>query len=408
MKKEYEHWVALSYANKDEEKYQIATKAAAELESIFQDGFFWDRKNVEELSKAEDFKEKLRKLFGSAKYAVILWSDNYIQAPFAQVELEKIYEKERENEECCYYIIDIGGDITDTKYHNQLDIHKEGWEKELKDIIHNRIKKNILKDTIASAKEKEDYGVYVQTLKRESNLAQWHKDYDWNLFALQYVGKDGKEIANTVLWGKTWDYIEDNFKSIMEVLPQNGQKTLRICLNCHLSIAFMLGYRYGDMEKRPFKKNLQLYSGNQVTPFDFRGCTEKYKKEKPPVEIYSENSGEKGDVIYIISLTNKANPGILKEVKLFLEKESIVYSKVYLLQQELEIHNPSELMNIAEFISDHIFQKAKIPGQTIHLFMRTMAPLAFLLGGKSDFWGHVQLYDFFQNRGTYGASLKKI
>ena len=283
MKKEYEHWVALSYANKDEEKYQIATKAAAELESIFQDGFFWDRKNVEELSKAEDFKEKLRKLFGSAKYAVILWSDNYIQAPFAQVELEKIYEKERENEECCYYIIDIGGDITDTKYHNQLDIHKEGWEKELKDIIHNRIKKNILKDTIASAKEKEDYGIYVQTLKRESNLAQWHKDYDWNLFALQYVGKDGKEIANTVLWGKTWDYIEDNFKSIMEVLPQNGEKTLRICLNCHLSIAFMLGYRYGDMEKKPFKKNLQLYSGNQVTPFDFRGCTGKYKKEKLPV-----------------------------------------------------------------------------------------------------------------------------
>lgn len=64
-------------------------------------------------------------------------------------------------------------------------------------------------------------------------------------------------------------------------------------------------------------------------------------------------------------------------------------------------------MNIAEFISDHIFQKAKIPGQTIHLFMRTMAPFAFLLGGKSDFWGHVQLYDFFQNRGTYWGKFEE-
>ena len=59
MEKEFKYLLALSYANKDEEQYQIATKAAAELENIFQDKFFWDRKNEEELSRAEEFKEKI-------------------------------------------------------------------------------------------------------------------------------------------------------------------------------------------------------------------------------------------------------------------------------------------------------------------------------------------------------------
>lgn len=406
MEKEFKYLLALSYANKDEEQYQIATKAAEELGNIFQDEFFWDRRNEEELSRAEEFEEKLRKLFRSAKYAVILWSDNYINAPFSQVELEEIYRKERAEKKCCYYIIDIGKNITDKKYHSQLDVHKENWEEDLKNIIHNRIKRNIIEETINTAQE--DFGVYVQTLKRGSNLAYWHKDYNWNLFALQHLGEDGKEIPNISLWEKTWGYIEKDFEWIMKKLDKNGEKTLRICLNCHLSIAFMLGYIYGDIEQKPSGKKLQLYSGKQITSFDFSGCTERSKKIELPVTVHTENAEENGDVVYIISYMRTEDSRILQKVESFLEKESIAYSKVYLVQKEAEIYKPSDLLDIAESISDHIFQEAKISGRTIHLFMRTTAPLAFLLGGKSDLWGHIQLYDFSQSRDSYATSLKKI
>lgn len=82
------------------------------------------------------------------------------------------------------------------------------------------------------------------------------------------------------------------------------------------------------------------------------------------------------------------------------------YSKIYLFQSKSEIKDAEELEDKAAYINKKM-QEYRSSGNTVHLFLDTLAPLAFLLGGKRTFPGEVKLYEYIAEREEYVASLNR-
>ena len=103
----------------------------------------------------------------------------------------------------------------------------------------------------------------MRTSFAEGNSPTWDTEYDWNLFATEFIESKGRKIKPEYSWINLWDYVKTDFNTIYEHIKSSNQHIkCKINLNCHLSIAFKLGLLYGQLNS-PFSKsrNLVLDSG---------------------------------------------------------------------------------------------------------------------------------------------------
>lgn len=245
----------------------------------------------------------------------------------------------------------------------------------------------------------------IHTLYDNGNNAQWLKDYDWNILAKKYVEK--REIKESYTWEDLWDSISLDFNIIKEELEREKETTRVLHFNCHLSLAYKLGQIYGNLNQPSTNRNLQLLSSNGKITFVFAKDRIE-REEKDFCKDYSGNDMMGSDIICIVSIKKPKNEQILDEVKAFLENENQKYHSIYLFQDERYINSTEELESLADYIYNKMLS-SRIPGRNcrFHLFLDTITPLAFVLGGRRPFSGEVQLYEYLENKATYKKSLTR-
>lgn len=416
QKTTYKYELALSYAHKDE---YIATMIGEEFKNIFQDRFFMDTIQSHELSSASDFKKRLRYLFSKSHYAVILYSENYQHGEFAQVEQQAITELFGKDENPRFFIININDtpvkeDTLDGLTYNLLSLkRKTAVQKKdsIKKIIHEQIKKHIIKDTLAECDC--SYGISVRTLFAEGNTPIWEPQYNWNLFATEFVNAESRTLKPEYTWDDLWNYVKTDFNTIYEHIRISGQRIkCTINLNCHLSIAFKLGLLYGQLNS-PFSqyRNLVLVSG--------KGHCFTFSENRIPAQsgtaafIKEEKCGNDPGADSIVctvsaSLNGRDLSSLWQTQEKSIEEGNISCKKRFLFHRAGNIENADLLEQIVDSLAEQLTAaRADEYAENIHLFLDAPAALAFVLGNHKVFPGKVILYEYDQKQDRYYQSLER-
>ncbi len=406
--------IALSYSHDDK---KIAELVKKELVNVFGDGLFMDEHKPFVLANADNFTEKLKKIFKSANHTVILYSENYDNGQFAKVERDAIIEKaEEKNDYSHIFIINI----------NDCDIYKKlskctyislkipkdedgkSLEEQINYIVHKKIKECIIKESIYETKKSTEYSLNIQTLQNASNPFRWQMDYDWNLLGTAYIGEYGRKIKDSSSWDEFWGYIENEFTMIKDNLNMLPDIVFKLRFNCHLSIAYKLGKMYGDLWQMLEKRNLILVSAIKVKDISFA-----FKREincKVPEDFCIEYDGSNPnnpDIACIISIKQEKNKQILERVKQFLNSCKIECSKIYLFQKEVVIEDVSTLEGMGQYLREKMKELRMDNGCKIHLFADTAAVLMFVLSARTIFPGRVRLYEYIREIDSYEFSLEE-
>lgn len=409
MNKKYE--LALSYANDNHELSEIISN---ELDATFDKAFFKDTLRVDELSVADPFGATLRNIFRNSRFSLILYTEEYKKGQFAPMELREIIKKAEEENSNNFFIIKADDSpveeemLQDAYYITLNPDHfktKEEVRERAEEIVQENIKTCMIKRSIQNKKEANKYQLNIHTVYDNGNNVQWLQEYDWNILAKKYV--DRRDIKASYTWEDLWNHIHTDFNIIKEELEKEKETTRVIHFNCHLSIAYKLGQIYGNLDHPSANRNLKLLSSNGRITFDFVKEREK-GKENDFCKKYSGNDMMGSDIICIVSIKKPKNDQILKEVKAFLDQENQKYHSIYLFQEERYINSTDELENLVDYIYTKMLS-AHIPGRKsmFHLFLDTITPLAFVLGGRRPFSGEVQLYEYLENIPTYKKSLTR-
>ena len=409
MDKKYE--IALSYANGNDELSDIISY---ELDCTFDKAFFKDKLRMDELSLADPLGPTLRSIFKNSRFSLVLYTKEYKKGQFAPVELREIIKKAEEERENNFFIIKADDSpIEETQlqdaYYISLNPNlfktKEDVQKKVEEIVQKNIKTCMIKRSIKDKKENNKYKLNIHTIYDNGNNVQWLRNYDWNIIAKKYVEK--REVKEPYTWEDFWHSISLDFNIIKEELEREKETTRVIHFNCHLSLAYKLGQIYGNLNQPSTNRNLQLLSSNGKIKFVF--AKERVARdEKDFCEDYSGNDMMGSDIICIVSIKYPKNEQILDEVKAFLDNENQKYNSIYLFQDERYINSTEELESLADYIYNKMLS-SRIHGRNcrFHLFLDTITPLAFVLGGRRPFPGEVQLYEYLENKATYKNSLTR-
>lgn len=419
MEKTYK--VALSYAHADK---QIAAMLKKELENTFGNGFFMDELRPEELAAAGSFVKKLEDIFERSDYSVILYSERYKLGKFTIKELEKIMKIMKRNAEPHVFIINVNdSDLPDElgeAAYIPLKVPDSAKEEDIYktvcDIIHNRVKKAMIWQSVEERNVQEEYSLNVQTLFMSGNTAMWRQDYDWNILGAAYiedVGGDGRKIKDESSWEELWKFVEKDFLRVKDNLERDALRRIRF--NCHLSIAYKLGQVYGDLGQASGNRNLELISSNRNGDIKFRLDAER-RIDMDAMDFIScrteeGNNKDSKDLVCIISIIAQSWQNILETVKYSLNKQGQEYRRILIFQAETMIKDSGTLESLAEYLRGKIWECVEECGLfgnfTVHLFPRTTAPLMFMLGARSIVPGEVWLYEYFGKDNSYELSLKR-
>lgn len=404
--------IALSYAHDD---IKIAELVGEELKNIFSDSFFMDKHDPSVLANADDFTEKLRKIFRNANYAVILNSERYINGEFTKVECNAIIGKAREKDDYSHiFIININDykvperlskstyvslEVPENKYSKSL-------AKQINYIVHKVIKENIIKKTVYETKKSTEYSFNIQTLQNGSNPFKWKEDYDWNLLGIAYIKEDGKRIKDSSSWDEFWGYINNEFDLVKDNLDKLPDAVFKLRFNCHLSIAYKLGEIYGDLYQMTEKRNLILMGSIKEKDicFNFERET-KYEIPEDFCIEYSGNDLGNSDIVCILSIKQEENKQVLERVKEFLDRSKIGYSKICLFQKKIVIEDVNTLEGMGQYLRERMKELRTGSKCRIHLFADTSAALMFVLAAKTNFPGIVKLYEYIPAIDSYEFSL---
>jgi hypothetical protein len=412
---QFKYEVALSYSHKDEEAANLISN---ELEYIFADRIFQDYLRPEELVDANVFRETLKRIFQESRYAVILYSPNYEKGNFTKIELEEVLNIAKSTGENNFCIINYSDKLIKNeslKHLFYMDLkgeEKVKLQEQISEIVMNLKKSQLLK-TIKQEKLEGIYRLNVQTLFMYGNLAQWKHNYNWNILTKKFIEAKGRKIADEYSWKDLWKYIEEDFLLIKRELNKMPEIEREIFLNCHLSIAYKLGQLYGDLGKGSGNRNLTLISSNRQSNLIFKIPKEPQKQE-PAIEItcISEpgNDETSVDIVCIISLKPLKNKDVMGQVKKSLSRAEKKYHTIYLFQEEITVAGGAQLEGIAEYLIEKMLElrmNDNGDNYNIHLFLDTLAPLAFVMGGRALFPGEIYLYEFIDTEENYIASLSK-
>lgn len=419
----FDYELALSYAHKDED---IAAIISEELKNIFQDKFFKDSIQQHELADASDFKNKLRSIFARAHYAVILYSPNYQKGEFTQVELKEIIDLCSSEADRRFFIINIndtspeGTPISELTY-NLITLpgklssltaeEKSHLKKQIKEIVHARIKKYIIRRTLDGSAD--SYGISVRTSFAEGNSPTWDTEYDWNLFATEFIELKGRKIKPEYSWINLWDYVKTDFNTIYEHIKSSNQHIkCKINLNCHLSIAFKLGLLYGQLNS-PFSKSRNLVLNSGKGPLFSFSENYLYTTDETTALAKEERDGNDPQADSIIctvsvSLNGRNLDALWYAQEKSIESNNIICKKRFLFHEKVCIENADMLEQIvnsleAQLTAARVAERA----DNIHLFLDAPAALAFVLGNRKVFSGRIILYEYDQDSDSYYKSLER-
>lgn len=410
----YKYEIALSYAHKNQ---NIADLVAYELTNIFSDVFFQDNKSKHELSHANNFKIKLQEIFKNSNYAVIIYSKEYKEAIFTLVELDEIITKKYDKGNNKFFIINLNDiDISDSPikdlFYLNLNVNDNKItpeiESKIKEYAH-QIKDRILLDSIECKKNENEYSVNIQTNFSNGNIVQWKKEYDWNILTRNYIDKGGRKLKKEYTWEQLWNYIKKDFLNIKKELNKEKDIQRIINFNCHLCIAYKLGQVYGDLNKKSGNRNLKLVSSNGFSNISFTFNKEKKNaKCKEFVKEYNGNNFKSSDIVFIISIKSQENANILEVVKNSMNSQREDYSKIYLFQKVKKLETADEIEEITDYLYNCMKKYRKDSNErkgVIHLFLDTLAPLAFVLGVNSIVPGPIKIYEYIDSEVNYEMAL---
>lgn len=409
QKTTYKYELALSYAHKDE---YIATMIGEEFKNIFQDRFFMDTIQSHELSSASDFKKRLRYLFSKSHYAVILYSENYQHGEFAQVEQQAITELFGKDENPRFFIININDTLVKNAAlvgltYNLLSLKRKTAtpkKDSMKEIIHEQIKNHIIEDTLDECNG--SYGISIRTLFAEGNTPIWEPQYNWNLFTTEFIKTESRELKPEYTWYDLWNYVKTDFTKIYKCLKNMPSYQCTINLNCHLSVAYKLGFLYGDLGLSK-NRNLTLISGKGEHSFAFTPKTACTSDENILSCFETDGNAPNADsVACMVSLTSCDAYGLIKTIQKSIKLNQIECSKIVIFSATIEIKNADMLERIANSLHKQL-AAAKKNADSIHLFLRAPAALAFVLGNKKVFPGNIILYEYDQKSDCYYKSLER-
>lgn len=387
----YKYEMAMSYSHKDK---VIADKIAKSLKDIFEEKFFKDDICQHEIIVADDMKRTLENIFENSKYSIVLFSKSYMDGKYCPIELEKIIEDLKITGNKFFVII-----VDESKFINEDIVYyrlKKLNQLEIKRAINSIINK-LIEDSLKKADK--EYRLNIKTNFISGNEDNWLKEFDWNILTKQYVKKDGREVKD---WRSLWKYIKSNFQIIKS---ERENKKMIIRLNCHLSIAYKLGQVYGDMTRVSGNRSLVIENSNGPRESEF-SFDNKYVNEN--TDMYKGldkvvKTGGGTDIVYIVSVKYNQTPDIMKDVEKSLK--DINYKKCILFSLYKGIESTRELEDISYFIRENIVHYSGKSNGTTHLFLDTMSPIAFLLGGKSITYGDVCLYEYIPKKEEYIQSL---
>ena len=120
-----------------------------------------------------------------------------------------------------------------------------------------------------------------------------------------------------------------------------------------------------------------------------------------------ENDIESSDIACIVSIKPGQTNSIVQTVRSFLNNIGQKHSKIYLFLLSKTVENTEELESLADNIYRSMQNIRTCEKSVIHLFLDTLAPLAFVLGSHSTFPGEVKLYEYFTDSAEYELSLTK-
>ena len=412
----FKYELALSYAHKDE---PVAAMISEEFQNIFQDRFFKDTIHPHELSSATNFKNRLRHLFSISHYAVILYSPNYQNGEFAQVELKAITELYGGDVNPRFFIINIDDTTIKEESLNELTYIllplKRKTEAEIKErikeIVHKQIKKYIIQETVSDFGD--SYGISIRTLFAEGNTPIWEPQYNWNLFTTEFINTESRKLKSKYTWKDLWDSVKADFNTIYErlkILKSSIKCTIN--LNCHLSIAFKLGLLYGQLNS-PFSqyRNLVVVSGkgHRFTFSESRiptpGGTSAFLKEEK-----NGNDPRADSIVCTVSasLNGRNLSALWKTQEKTIEESNIACKKRFLFHRKGDIENADLLEQIVDSLAEQLIAvRTDECVDNIHLFLDTPAALAFVLGNHKVFPGRIILYEYEQNPDCYYQSLER-
>lgn len=409
MNKKY--LIALSYANSNE---GLAGIVSEELDNTFDKAFFKDTLRREELSVADPFENTLGTIFQNSLFAVVLYSEEYKTGEYAPKELEEIINKAKKEKSNNFFIIKVDDSQVEIKelpnpYYitlNPCDCKtEEETRQKVSEIVQENIKTYLIKWSVLNKKEDGKYKLNIHTVLDNGNKAKWLECYDWNILAKKYV--DMRDIKEPYTWNDLWDSIRTDFNIIKGDL-EDEKNTLRVIrFNCHLSIAYKLGQIYGNLNQPTGNRNLQLLSSNGDTSFVFKERRKKRGVTDFCEECIKDGDEEETDIVCIISIKNRYLKDILEGVKGFLVHEEQKYKSIYMFQAERSIDSTEELESLADYIFNKMLSACTGNNCRFHLFLDTITPLAFVLGGRRPFPGEVQLYEYLENGATYKKSLTR-
>ncbi len=410
IKDDCHYEIALSYAHKDE---QIASLLGAELENVFADHFFKDTLHPEQLASAAVFAEKLEHIFSESSYAVILYSENYSAGKFTPVELKAILNKNKSSDSPRFFIINLDDTSTalqsiDGLTYIPLKTNEGNIEQQIREIVHKRIKRYMLKKSLED--RSFEYRMSIHTLFAGGNSPLWNPNCDWTTLTPQFLRPQSRLLKDGCTWDELWEYVRNDFDMVKNELKMLRDCRLSLCLNCHLSIAYKLGHLYGDLDMNT-PRSLVLTSGKALVTDGFDFSNKHDSSASAPeftITVSDTNCPESTEIACAISITARPVSGIRDCVSTSLTDAGIHYKKLFLIECNKSISSTDELELTANKLHQQLLDlRQKEGANTVHLFLRTPAALAFVLGGKSIFPGQVRLYEYDTGKDRYFPSLDR-
>ncbi len=412
LKKEFTYELAVSYAREDQ---AIVDTFAVDFKKVFENVFFQDKERPGDL-ESNHFKNQLRKIFGElTRVVVVFYSKDYLkpEKEFTKAEFDKIIEKTvDENDDFLWFIINLDDAVIDSRienkfYHNYRE--NERTDKNYNQII-TVIKQKIMEHNMKSQyfDDNQMIDLKVQTRLNPAHQLKWESCYNWCFleysFALSEI-KITKEWMNPIKSGLFKDF---NYLKSLESFQSNK---INLVLNCHLSVAYALGYLYGDIFKGRASNNILLRGLVNSIGFDFSQISfNEAVSNTSGLEIKTSEKDNKAEDIVVIINICKGNRSIKETVEEQLKsKFKISYKKVIEFNYFEEIADPQILVHFAKIITDKIQKEINGQGKaTLQVFSRSLTPLMFLLGGSFNGLGCVQLYehDFDSGNNAYIQSFK--
>lgn len=390
---QYVYEIGITYAS---ENKKVAEEFDKGLTKIFgKDAVFYDKRSMD--SNAKHLQEALyQKYYGEIRNILLLYSDSYFNAKFTQPEYQAIIKRlEEKDEDFNLFIVNLENhDLDDVYLKNHIYYPLTEHDAQAYEVLIEKIKQALMRRYIAQ----KPLHLSVISKGDTQSIIQWDKKADWSFLFHEFVAERPCRLAAQYRWEDVIQWFKRDFIFARKVFESHEENLIHLNLTCHLSIAFLAGYLFGN----PFEKTRYhlVFTNNREMPFLYLGEEE---KEVTLVKgAFPGNDAESKDLLLILNIQKKPSQVMSNNVLQYCQDKGIAYYKRLELAAELMVDSGGLLKKLAQEIESYVcMEDEKRTNGKIHVFANTLAPLLFLMGGLHRFFGNIQLYEYDMENPTY-------